>query len=161
MVSANQMAFDWGELKRFGIDEARLPAGATVVNRQLGLWETYRRTVLVVGAVLLGQGLLIGMLWLQSRRLQESEHRYRVIAERNQGLAGRLISAQEERTRIARELHDDISQQLAILKMDLHQLAGLVQGRAETIASEATQSAENIATSVRNLSHEFYPQAFD
>jgi signal transduction histidine kinase len=158
MVSANQMAFDWGELKRFGIDEARLPAGATVVNRQLGLWETYRRTVLVVGAVLLGQGVLIGMLWLQSRRLQESEHRYRVTAERNQGLAGRLISAQEEeRTRIARELHDDISQQLAILQMDLHQLAGLVQGPAETIASEATQSAENIATSVRNLSHELYP----
>ena len=158
MVSANQMAFDWGELKRFGIDEARLPPGATVVNRQLGLWETYRRTVLVVGAVLLGQGFLIGMLWLQSRRLQESEHRYRVTAERNQGLAGRLISAQEEeRTRIARELHDDISQQLAILKMDLHQLTGLVQGPAETIAGEATQSAEDIATSVRNLSHELYP----
>jgi signal transduction histidine kinase len=158
MVSANQMAFDWGELKRFGIDEARLPPGATVVNRQLGLWETYRRTVLVVGAVLLGQGFLIGMLWLQSRRLQESEHRYRVTAERNQRLAGRLISAQEEeRTRIARELHDDISQQLAILQMDLHQLAGSVQGPAETIASEATQSAENIATSVRNLSHELYP----
>ena len=34
--------------------------------------------------------------------------------EENQDLAGRLINAQEaERTRIARDLHDDVSQQLA------------------------------------------------
>ena len=162
MVSANQMAFDWGELKRFGIDEARLPAGATVVNRQLGLWETYQRTVLVVGAVLLGQGFLIGMLWLQSRRLQESEHRYRVTAEHNQDLAGRLISAQEEeRTRIARELHDDISQRLAgvgiMLSAVKRRLGRASRSEIRQQVSDLVERTQALSDAVRNISHELHP----
>ena len=51
----NRIAFDWRELKRFGIDEARLPAGATVVNRELSLWDKYKQTILMVGAVVFGQ----------------------------------------------------------------------------------------------------------
>src|SRR6185436_10566105 len=40
----------------------------------------------------------------------------RLIEEQNQDLAGRLITVQEEeRARIARDLHDDVSQQLAIV----------------------------------------------
>lgn len=40
-----------------------------------------------------------------------------------QDLSGRLINAQEqERSRIARELHDDINQQLAVLAIELQQL---------------------------------------
>ncbi len=39
-------------------------------------------------------------------------------------LSGRLISAQEdERARIARELHDDFSQRLALLAMQLGQVS--------------------------------------
>ena len=51
----NLMAFDWRELQRFSIDEARLPAGATVVNRERGLWDVYKRTILLVAAALVGQ----------------------------------------------------------------------------------------------------------
>ena len=40
MTSANLVAFDWRELRRFGVAEARLPVGATVVNRELSLWQT-------------------------------------------------------------------------------------------------------------------------
>ncbi len=42
------------------------------------------------------------------------------------GLSGRLIQAQEdERRRIARELHDDVSQKLALLSVDLDRASGL------------------------------------
>ena len=56
----------------------------------------------------------------------------------------RLLTAQEtERARIARELHDDVSQQLTILKLDINLLAGMVRGEAESVADEAgnTQTA--------------------
>src|SRR5213075_3012458 len=42
---------------------------------------------------------------------------------RNRDLAGRLIASQEaERQRIARELHDDLSQKVALLSIDLDQV---------------------------------------
>src|SRR4029450_3993123 len=113
MRSPNRPAFDWRELKRFGIDEARLPAGATVVNREPGLWDTYKRIVLVAGAVLIGQSLLIGALLVQRLRRRRVELVLR-------DLGGRLIVAQEvERARVAREVDDDVSQQLAALAIAL------------------------------------------
>ena len=113
--SPNTLAFDWRELKRFGIDEARLPAGATVVNRELSLWDAYKRTILMVAAVLVGQFLLIGGLLVQGRRRRRAE-----LAIRD--LSGRLLSAQEEeRRRIARELHDNVSQQMALLAIGIEE----------------------------------------
>src|SRR6185503_1987722 len=48
--------------------------------------------------------------------LSDREIELRQTVERNRHLAGRLIAAQEgERHRIARELHDDLSQKLAML----------------------------------------------
>ena len=81
MTSPNRPAFDWRELKRFGIDDARLPAGAAVVNRDPGLWDTYKRIVLVAGAVLIGQSLLIGGLLVQRRRRHRAELDLRDLAD--------------------------------------------------------------------------------
>ena len=63
----------------------------------------------------------------------------------------------DERSRIARELHDDISQQLAVLKIDLKLLGRTVQGPAEAVAAEAVKRTEDIVTSVHDLSHRLHP----
>ena len=53
-------------------------------------------------------------------------------------LSGRLISAQEdERARIARELHDDFSQRLALLAMQLGQVS-------QSIPSSNIAAGENL-----------------
>jgi len=47
-----------------------------------------------------------------------------MVEEALAGLSGRLIDAQEEeRKRIAREIHDDYTQQLVVVAMDLEGLA--------------------------------------
>jgi two-component system sensor histidine kinase UhpB len=83
--------------------------------------------------------------------------------EQNQDLGGRLINAQEdERARIARDLHDDLTQQLAgvaIMLTDLKRNVGKPGAEAQveqtvTALEERTASA---ATTVRNLSHELHP----
>ena len=58
--------FDWRELRRWGIDERRLPAGAVVRYRDISPWERYRTTVLATLGVLLLQSALI--LWLLVER---------------------------------------------------------------------------------------------
>jgi PAS domain S-box-containing protein len=80
-------------------------------------------------------------------------------------LAGRLIAAQEmERTRIARDLHDDISQQLAALSIALSGLrrhAAALSGGANVEAEIVVlqQRTTRLAESVRELSHELHPDA--
>ncbi len=42
------LMFDWRQLRRWGLDEARLPAGSLVLFREKTLWSEYRRTILGV-----------------------------------------------------------------------------------------------------------------
>ncbi len=79
-------------------------------------------------------------------------------------LAGRLITAQEtERTRIARDLHDDVGQRLAAVAIGLSQVRQRVRdnGSAETTADiERLQAGVNeLAHVLRDLSHELHPTA--
>ncbi len=52
----NLYLFDWRELKRWKLDESRLPAGSTVLFRQPTLWEQHRRTLLAGLLVLAESG---------------------------------------------------------------------------------------------------------
>src|SRR5271156_2258865 len=70
-----------------------------------------------------------------------------------QKLSARLLHVQdEERRRIARELHDDLGQQLAALKMELSKLAD---------AGAANELADSAVASVRNLSYLLHPPLLD
>ena len=80
-----------------------------------------------------------------------------------QYLAGRLIEAQDvERARIARDLHDDVSQQLAGVSIAF---SGLKQRLGEYHVSEALQQelvelqrqTLMLARNVRHLSHDLHP----
>ena len=75
------------------------------------------------------------------------------------GVSGRLITAQEqERTRIARELHDDIVQRLALLANELQQFREdspnlpEVRNRVEELEKQTYE----IATDIQSLSHELH-----
>ena len=79
-------------------------------------------------------------------------------------LGGRLIAAQEEeRSRVARELHDDFNQRLAILSIELQQL-GKRFGRSPKlhakIKSLQTQ-AQEITTEIHRLSYKLHPSKLD
>ena len=50
-VDLNVSELDWRQLRRWGISEARVPAGTTVRFREPGLWERYRSYI--IGTVIL------------------------------------------------------------------------------------------------------------
>ena len=83
----------------------------------------------------------------------------RRTVELNRTLAGRLIASQEsERQRIARELHDDVSQQIALLNIEIDQVASQIAGdQARTRLREISMRTEAIAADVHDLSHELHP----
>lgn len=95
--------------------------------------------------------------------LRESEAALRASYAQVQDLAGRLIVAQEaERTRIARDLHDDISQQLAGLSIALSGLNARLRVTSadqdlQRLLASAQQRATGLADEIRHLSHELHP----
>jgi signal transduction histidine kinase len=77
-------------------------------------------------------------------------------------LAGRLMTAQEEeRRRIARDLHDDVNQELAALSISLSRLGERLPSDAPAdLGAELSQlEARTVALSesIRHLSHELHP----
>ncbi|HEX4231980.1 MAG TPA: response regulator [Bryobacteraceae bacterium] len=81
-------------------------------------------------------------------------------------ITGRLFDAEEqERQRIARDLHDDVGQRLALLQIDLERLWTKlpVTVQMETDAERATALARiaEIAKDLRDLSHHLHPQVLD
>jgi signal transduction histidine kinase len=76
-------------------------------------------------------------------------------------MSGRLITAQEEeRTRIARELHDDLSQRMAVLQIGLEQFKqGLpdISPTAQKQLRTVAETAKEVSTDIHNLSHQLHP----
>jgi signal transduction histidine kinase len=77
-----------------------------------------------------------------------------------QNLSGRLIRAQEEeRARIARELHDDFSQRLALLSIGLEQLWKEVpepETKERIKLLEMLEGTKELSSDLHSLSHQLY-----
>jgi PAS domain S-box-containing protein len=75
--------FDWRQLRRFHISEARLPPGSIVRFKELTVWEQYKGRIIAILAILILQTLLLaGLLFERTRKnratrgLAESEERF-------------------------------------------------------------------------------------
>jgi PAS domain S-box-containing protein len=91
--------------------------------------------------------------------LAEDITRRRQIEESLSEIPRKLIEAQEqERTRIGRELHDDIGQRLALLAVQMQQLHEnpLVLPEVRSRTGEVHKQISEIAADVQSLSHELH-----
>jgi len=80
-------------------------------------------------------------------------------------MAGKLVEAQEqERKRIARELHDDINQRLALLAVSLDSVSEVLPTSAVEAKQEikhATKRVEDLGIDVQALSHRLHSSKLD
>lgn len=85
--------------------------------------------------------------------------------EQLQELSGRLINAQEkERGRIARELHDDLNQRLALLSIEMEQYGQRLPRSSEEHRRrmrDIRERAQEISTDIHHLSYQLHPSKLD
>jgi signal transduction histidine kinase len=171
-MDPNRNAFDARQLRRWGIDEQRLPPGSVVLFREPTLWLQHRGAVIATLLIVAAQTVLVSLLLVQRARrrraeiaLRASETALRRSYADVRDLAGRLISAQEsERRRIARDLHDDLSQKLALLGIEIGRLAVRPPASLADVAALARELAERtgtIAGDVHRLSHHLHPSRLE
>jgi signal transduction histidine kinase len=143
--------FDWRQLRHWGIPESQLPPGAEVRFRPPSLWAQHRLSILAGAAIVVLQAMLITALLLQRGRRRNAE-------KQAAGLSGQLLTAHEdERRRIARELHDDLTQRLARLSVDAYH----VERNAGAGASQMRRDLVRLSEDVHALSYRLHPAVLD
>jgi signal transduction histidine kinase len=160
---------DWRQVRRWNIDPSRLPPGSDTRFRQPTVWESYRWSIVAAGLVVAAQMLLIsGLVTQQVRRrraertIRAREAALRASYERIRQLTGRLMTSQEAtRAGIARDLHDDVCQELVAVVMQvgsLKSLSGSVRDPpTQDALSRLEETALDIVGRVRSLSHDLHP----
>lgn len=90
----------------------------------------------------------------------EMENRLRTSHEQLRRLSSRLTTArEEERTRIAREIHDELGQRVTVLKMAVARLRRPLPREPEV--QEILKSIDELLQKVRDLSTELRPAVLD
>src|SRR4030095_15913198 len=75
-----------------------------------------------------------------------------------------IIGHEEERRRLARELHDGLNQQLAMLAVELGMLAQQVPETSATIRHQLfhlRDRAERFCNELRHMTHQLHPAALE
>lgn len=108
-----------------------------------------RRNRILIGALIVSMFLLLAILFyrnsLKKRKLEWSLKEVRL---KNDQIKSNLESEEKERTRIARELHDGIGQQLSSIRL-----------RLTNEKDEVSELVQEVSDGVRNLSHQMMPVA--
>lgn len=133
----------------------------TIIQQKLDLSEKNKLIYSVVSllVIVLGGGIL---LFRHRRNLQLSKLR-EIEAEQKRRTTQAVMQAEnEERKRIASDLHDSVAQKLVAAKMNIESLRSSVNSLNESqtrIISNAKHLLEDAATEVRSLSHTIMPQS--
>jgi signal transduction histidine kinase len=101
-------AFDWRQLRRWGIAESALPTGSVVEFREVSAWERYRTAISVASSVLVLQSGLIVALMFERRRRRRAE----IESRRNLTAMAHLdrrVAMGELATSLAHELNQPLN----------------------------------------------------
>ncbi len=148
--------YDSRELARWDIPASRLPPGSEVRFTPPSIWEEHRTAVVATATAIAMQALLIMALLVQRVRRRRAE---REAAH----LGGRILTAQEdERRRLAREMHDDVTQRLAALAIDAAKAQGSAAGSPSGTALEGIRERlAKLSEDVHALSYRLHPSMIE
>ena len=94
-LSAYVPMFDWRQLRRWNLDEARLPSNSVLRYQTLTIWQAYKWYILVgVTALVLQTGLVIGLLVNRAQRRRAEQARRE--SEERRGRAEEDLQRQRE-----------------------------------------------------------------
>jgi len=134
----------------------------TILHQQ---YDLAKKNFFIYGiAALLAATLLFGFFFFKNRKRTQYLKLQALQMEQKKKITQAVMQAEEdERKRIAGDLHDSVAQKIVAAKLNLEVLGNQLNGIGEPgkkIYSNINSLLEESTTEVRNLSHSMMPQAF-
>jgi len=132
------LSLDWGSARRHGISPNRVPANVIWVGKPDRFWEAFPRTTGVLAGVfllLLGTGFNLAASRRSVERARDARSR----------LAQRLMAVVDgDRSRVARDLHDDLCQELTVVALELDRTQPSAGERVRDLISKTRAIAHDL-----------------
>ena len=153
-VGLGAPVYDWRELQRWNISEARLPLGSVVQFREPSTWERYRWLVTGILMALLLQSAMIGWLLIEryGRRKAELESRHRSLEVMH-------LNRTAEIGALSASFAHEVSQPLVAVELNAERAEHLLRahppevGKLKEIMTDIRQANSLAMDVIRNLRH--------
>jgi len=142
----------------------------SLLRQRLAGWSSHDQLMVLVLVLCFAAAVLLiffnlRLLRAEAARRSHSERRIREHIDSYRALSGRILELQDaERRKIARELHDSVSQYLAGVRLQLQQLERLSSDHspaAKRLYAETTDLLDLALGEVRTISHLLHPPLLD
>ncbi|MCB9195803.1 MAG: hypothetical protein H6598_06240 [Flavobacteriales bacterium] len=133
-----------------------------IANEKLGVdLKLAQRNIflLVLLGVLVFGGILFIWLFQRNRRKLLQDKQNAIIEEKDRGINAVITAQENERGRIAKELHDGIVQELTLIKNQVSPLIDQVDSTIGKNLEKVVFEIQKSASEVRNISHQLMPLA--
>lgn len=147
-----ELLFEKAEKNR--IEKERVQAELSAGRIQKWIWGISFFSLLIIFHILLY------MLRLKRKALQEKQ--LAIIEEQEKGFSAIMNAQEEERKRVAKDLHDGIGQQISALSLNFQVLTAKIAGIAPSMIAEVEKIKRlihNTSQDVREVSHQMMPRA--
>ncbi len=134
----------------------------TIIQQQYAL--TKKNFLIYAIAAVLAITVLSGFLFFQTRKKNQRLKLQAIEMEQKKKLTNAVMKAEEdERKRIAADLHDSVAQKMVVAKINLEALGNtvLLESKQKEIFNNINILLKESTTEVRSLSHSMMPQAFE
>jgi signal transduction histidine kinase len=108
MEKGNQAMFDWRQLKRWSIDENRLPVGSIVRYRELSIWEEHQWEIVGASVIIFAPAFALIGLVIQHRRRRWAEEESQKLRDERAHIS-RVLAMGEIAASLAHELNQPLS----------------------------------------------------
>jgi len=170
-ASQEVLRFAWNQReKMLGVLDAMEHDEDGLLRQRLAGWSSHFRLMVLalivcfVSAVVL-MFFNLRLLLIEAERRSQSERLIRDHIDSYRALSGRILELQDaERRKIARELHDSVSQYLAGVRLQLQQLERISTGHTlatKRLFAETTELLDRALSEVRTISHLLHPPLLD
>jgi len=116
-----------------------------------------------IGMLLLAGGLFFFFIAYQKRLLQKQLELNRVVQNQQEEIIKNTIQSQEnERKRIARDLHDEVGAMLSVVKLTVGRIEKKAEGgKAKELATETKTYLDDVILQVRRISRSLLPPSLE
>ncbi len=126
--------------------------------------KIYNRNKWIIGIVAISLTLIFFLLFISQRnkRKAQAEKDAAIILEREKGLKAVFTAQEDERARIAKDLHDGIGQQISAIRMFFQSLTKAIlksKPKLKRDIDKVDKMITDTGTDIRDISHQMMPKA--